>query len=136
MKKFVLDCSVSAAWCLKDEHSEKAHVVLKSLSNAEAVVPSLWAVEMANVLLVAERKGRIKPADAAREVELILKLPIVIAPEDNRTTLEDTRRVGRDHGLSAYDACYLALALRTGLPLATLDKPLTRAARSCGVRLL
>ncbi|OGI47637.1 MAG: hypothetical protein A2151_01760 [Candidatus Muproteobacteria bacterium RBG_16_65_34] len=133
MKKFVLDCSVSAAWRLKDEHSEKAQVALKALSNAEAIVPSLWAVEMA---LVAERKGRIKPADAAREVELILKLPIAMAPEDNRTTLEDTRRVGPEHGLSAYDACYLALALRTGLPLATLDKVLTRAARSCGVQLL
>ena len=76
MSRFVLDCSVSAAWCLSDEGSEAAEHILHRLANDEALVPPLWIAEMANVLLVAERRGRITPADASQAVELVLSLPI------------------------------------------------------------
>jgi predicted nucleic acid-binding protein len=90
---------------------------------------------MANVLIVAERRGRIKEADAQRAVELILDLPILVEAE-NRNALRQLRVVSRTHNLSAYDACYLELAQRLGLPLATLDRTLSTVARNTGVPLL
>jgi predicted nucleic acid-binding protein len=135
LTRFVLDCSVSAAWCLQDETSARATKVLKRLTSEEALVPSLWPVEMANVLTVAERKGRISAADAERAAELILTLPIVIDSHDG-TILRRLRAIAREYDLSAYDGCYLELAQRLGLPLATLDRNLATAAKKSGIPLL
>ena len=135
MNRFVLDCSVSAAWFLQDETSARATNVFKKLRSEEALVPSLWPVEMANVLAVAERRGQISVADSQRAVELILALPIVIE-SDGRAILKRLGSVARQHGVSAYDACYLELAQRQGLPLATLDRSLTKAAKRSGIPLL
>ena len=135
MSRFVLDCSVSAAWCLSDESSEEAEKILYRLAGEEAVVPPLWIAEMANVLVMAERRGRITPADASRAVELILSLPIQIEFADLRT-LNASRLLAREYELSAYDASYLELAQRAGLPLATMDRTLSTAARKCGVPVL
>jgi predicted nucleic acid-binding protein len=129
---FVLDCSVSAAWCLKDETSEAAGKILQRLAHEEALVPSVWTVEMANVLVAAERKGRITPSDARRAIELVLSLPIKVESADLRR-LNACRLLAREHGLSAYDAAYLELAQRAGLPLATMDRALSTAASNCGV---
>lgn len=135
MSRFVLDCSVSAAWCLSDESSELAEKILHRLANEDALVPSLWIVEMANVLVTAERRGRITPADASRAVELLLSLPIRIESADMQT-LNASRLLAREFSLSAYDASYLELAQRAGLPLATMDRTLSMAAERCGVPLL
>jgi len=135
LNRFVLDCSVSAAWCLSDENSEAAEKILDRLAGEEAVVPPLWIAEMANVLVMAERRGRITPADASRAVELVLSLPIQIEFTDLRT-LNASRLLAREYELSAYDASYLELAQRAGLPLATMDRTLAMAARRCGVPVL
>lgn len=133
--RFILDCSVSAAWCLQDEASEKADRVLLLFDQRQALVPPLWVVEMANVLLLAERKWRMTPADTARATELVLSLPIEIEPPD-LMSLNTCRLLARETGLTAYDGSYLELAQRHGLPLATLDQDLATPARKCGVSLL
>ena len=86
------------------------------------------------MLVVAERRGRVSAADAARAVELLLSLPI----EAEKGGVENMVRISvlaREHKLTAYDACYLELAQRTGLPIATLDHALRAAAHECGVPL-
>lgn len=135
MSRFVLDCSISASWCLKDESNDEANKILDRLGEDEAIVPCLWQVEMANVLVMAERRGRISGADAARAVEILLSLPIR-AERGDMENLGAIRRLARELNLSAYDACYLELARRTGLPLAALDRALKAAARKSGVPLL
>lgn len=135
MSRLVIDCSVSAVWCLTDESSEVADKILKLLANDEAIVPSLWITEMANVLVTAERRGRITPADSTRALELLQNLPIRIDSADIMT-LNACRLLAREHDLSAYDAAYLELAQRAGLPLATMDHSLAAAARRSGVPLL
>lgn len=135
MKRFILDCSISASWCLKDESNEEANRILELMSESEAHVPSIWPVEMANVLVVAERRSRISAADAAHAVELLLSLPIK-ADKGYLENFGTIRLLALEHKLSAYDACYLELAQRTGLPIATLDHALQTAAGKCGTPLL
>ena len=132
MTPFVLDCSVSAAWCLRDETSARAERLLEALGETEAMVPAQWVSEMANVLVVAERRGRIDRRDVTGSVRLLGLLPVrvVAAEPDSLGRLIET---ARDSGLSAYDASYLELARRLGLPLATFDEQLGRAADRAGV---
>jgi len=135
VNRFVLDCSVSAAWCLQEAGSAAAEKILELMSGADVLVPSLWLVEMANVLAVAQRRGRISPADAVRAENLLRVLPIRIDPV-RHDDLPRLRAVAVEHGLTAYDAGYLELAMRNRLPLATLDEVLRRAANKAGVELL
>jgi predicted nucleic acid-binding protein len=134
LNRFILDCSISASWCLKDESNEEANSILERLGEDEALVPSIWPVEMANVLVVAERRKRISAADAARAIEILLSLPIK-ADKGYLENLDTIRLLAREHKLSAYNACYLELAQRTGLPIATLDHALQAASDKCGVPL-
>jgi predicted nucleic acid-binding protein len=128
---FVLDTSVAMAWCFEDEADDFADQILDRLRDSDAVVPGLWRLEVANVLLVAERQRRITEAQATRFVELVQRLPI--RTEIDVLEVSDVLAAGRRHGLSAYDACYLLLAERRGVPLATLDSTLAVAGRSAGV---
>lgn len=93
-------------------------------------------LEVANGLLTAERRSRISASEATRAGRLLLALPIVVDPVERSRALGETRRVARARGLSAYDAAYLELALRLGLPLATLDGELRNAAEKEGVEVL
>lgn len=131
----VLDASVTLAWCFEDEGDAYAVRVLEALRSSEAVVASLWPLEVANGLLVAERRGRLDAAGAARFMELVLGLPIAMDPGTRSRALLGAHGVGRARTLSAYDAAYLELALRRGIPLATLDRPLREAALDAGVGL-
>jgi predicted nucleic acid-binding protein len=135
LSTFVLDCSVSASWCLQDETNEQAAAVLENLKKDKALVPCLWPIEMANVLVVAERRKRINHADATRALELLLSLPIVVEPGDE-ATVRALQETAREHNLSAYDASYLELARRAGLPLATVDQSLRTAAEKDGIPLI
>lgn len=129
-----MHASVAMTWCYPDEHSAYAYRVLDALEHAQAVVPSLWAIEVANGLVVGERRHRLAAADIARFLELLSGLPIETDLETASRALGDTRSLARSHDLSAYDATYLELAMREGLPLATLDKHLKKAARNVGVK--
>jgi predicted nucleic acid-binding protein len=130
---FVLDASVTLAWCFADEGDDYALRVLDSLRAGEAVAASHWGLEIANALLVAERRRRIEPGDVSRLAKFVLALPIAVDPVARRRPVDSTHRLGRSHGLSAYDAAYLELAVRHGIPIATLDSALRVAAESEGV---
>lgn len=133
---FVLDASVALSWCFEDEGGSYAADVLEALDQGEAVVPGLWLLEIANGLLVAERKGRIGAPDAHEARRLLSALPIAVDPVARRRSFDVTPLLARSHGLSAYDAAYLEVALRYGVPLATLDGPLRAAAEEEGIELL
>ena len=133
MKPLVIDCSVTMAWCFEDEGNELADKVLDHLADTEAWVPSLWAFEVANVLLVAERRGRLTPADSIRFVTLLSDLPISIDGSAHERAFGPVLSNGRDLGLSAYDATYLELAMRLGAEMATGDEKLRAACRTSGV---
>ena len=133
--KLVLDASVTLAWVFEDERSALAMSVLDSLDGSEAIAASIWPLEIVNGLVTAERRGRITPQDASRFSALLLQLPIVVDPVERRRPFEVIRQLAREHQLSAYDAAYLELAIRLGVPLATLDNRLARAAGRAGVAL-
>ena len=137
MTDFVLDCSVTMGWCFDDEADALSQRALELLGDGTAHVPQIWSLEIANVLLVAERRRRIKKSDSVRFCELLRSLPVV--EEASLVGVENTERVlgvGRTYGLSAYDSAYIDLAMRTGLPLATRDRRLHTACTQAGVRLL
>jgi predicted nucleic acid-binding protein len=136
MNRFVLDCSVTMGWCFEDQANAMTDRVLESLQEQEALVPSLWVFEVANVLLVAERRKRLKKAESLHFSELLSALPIHIDQTNPQNLQTSILSLGRDHGLSAYDACYLELACRQGLPLATRDTALKKAAKKSGAKLL
>jgi len=133
---FVLDCSVTVAWAFDDEDAPRAAVVRDRLGEDLAVVPAIWALEVGNALLVAERRQRISRAESARFVEILRALPIDVDATPALGTLGSLLSLARQTGVSVYDAGYLDLAAAHGLPLATLDKALERAALQIGVALL
>ena len=130
---FVLDASVTLAWAFEDEGGEYARDVLRRLEREEACTTALWPLEVSNGLLVAERRNRIDPTASTQFTRLLLSLPIVVEPVDRRRVFEQTRILARRGTLSAYDAQYLDLAIRYGIPLATLDQELRRAAEEEGI---
>lgn len=133
---FVLDASVSAAWLLNDESSAYADRVLKDLAGAgTALVPAIWRYEMANVLWVGVRRERLSAADAEQLSQWLTALPITVDPASVEAVPVGVANVAASYDLSIYDAAYLELALRKGLPLATLDQRLASAAKKAGVPL-
>lgn len=133
MSRFVLDASVALAWCFEDEADPAADALLRTLGPRTALVPGLWALEVTNVLIGAERRGRITPAETARFLRLLDELPIDVDAETPARAGREGLLLARAHGLSSYDAAYLELAVRRGVPLATRDRALAEAARSVGV---
>ena len=134
MTKFVLDASVALSWCFADEENPYARMVLHMLREADAIVPTIWPLEIANALVVAERRRRLKPTETSRFLSLIEGLDIVMDPGTPSHAFGETLSLARRHGLSAYDAAYLELAVRDALPLATLDGDLKNAARKLGLK--
>jgi predicted nucleic acid-binding protein len=133
---FVLDASVALAWCFEDETSAYADRILNGLTHDAALVPAIWALEVANALRVGERRQRLVGADVLRLVEMMCALPIMV---DNTLVPRDLGPVlnlARAHDLSSYDAAYIELAAREGLPLATQDSRLQSVAKRVGVRLV
>jgi predicted nucleic acid-binding protein len=129
----VVDASVTLAWCLHDEQSEYANGILETVSRDSALVPALWPIEVANGLIVAERRGRLRAAEIPRLSSLLATLPIELTNATLDGALGPVLALTRDQGLSAYDASYLELAIREGLALATVDGKLRAAAESAGV---
>ena len=132
MKAPVLDSSVSIAWVLGDERSARADAVLDQVMEIGGVAPALWWVEVRNVLVIAERKGRLTQEDTATAVRAIDALGVQL---DHAPDSASLFRLARIHGLTAYDAMYLELAIRQQRPLATLDRKLVLAARGEGITL-
>ncbi len=137
MSSFVLDCSVAVAWLLEDERVPGADAFLDRLDGGgQAVVPGLWRLELGNVLAGAERRGRIGATGIARCLGLLARLPIVTDRHTEERALREILELARREYLTTRDAAYLELTMRRGLPLATLDRSLARAARRAGVEVL
>ena len=130
MSVLVLDASIAAAWLLQDESEPRAEAALARLAEQSAFVPQLWRLEIRNVLLTAERQGRLAAAEAVEALDDLSELPILI---DTTPDLDAARALARAHQLSYYDALYLELAQRRNGTLATLDTALARAAIAAGV---
>ena len=135
-KHFVIDNSVVMSWCFKDETNKYADTILNRLSEATAFVPSIWPLEVVNVLLVAERKKRLSEADSARFITLLTQLPIVVEVDHPEKSMKELLSFARANSLSSYDASYLDLAMKSGYPIATSDKKLILAARKIDVPIL
>jgi len=129
----VLDASIALAWCFRDAGGDLALEVLDRLREEDAFDPTLWTLEVANGLLVAERRGRITPTAVVEGMDLLLALPIAVDPAERERHFSTTWRLARTHALSSYDAAYLELALRLRLPLFTLDERLRAAGAREGV---
>jgi predicted nucleic acid-binding protein len=130
---FILDSSVTMAWYFSDEANAYARAVRKSLGKARAVVPLLWPIEVANILLLGERRQRGTPAQASKWLRFLQMLPIRVDDETAARAWSDIIHVARSSDLSIYDACYLELAMRLGRPLASLDDKLKATAAEAGV---
>lgn len=130
---FVLDASVALAWCFEDESTAETDDLLARLRTESVIAPSIWVFEIANALTVAQRRERIVEAKAVLFASTLQSLPIEVAPPPPVASI---MAIAVTHGLSAYDAAYLELAERTGLPLAALDGRLRAAALSVGVEVL
>jgi predicted nucleic acid-binding protein len=136
-RSLVLDASVPLAWCFEDESAALPERLLDILeTGTEMLTPSIWPLEVANALLIAERRNRITNAQATAFLQRISKLPILIEPISPNRAFEHILQVARQYQLTEYDAAYVELALRQALPLATLDSKLRRAAQSAGIPLV
>lgn len=130
---FVLDSSVTLPWFFKNDVTGYADAVLEQLQSNQVLVPRLWYEEVANILLSWERQGGQNSLEAERFLEWLTELPIMVADDNSPRTFNRIYQLARKYRISAYDGVYLELAIREGLPLATLDTKLKRAAESAQV---
>ena len=136
MTDFVIDASVALAWCFRDELSDSISGVLEQLHRGAAAVPTLWPLEIANVLALAERRRRITTAESAQLVALLETLDINIDVDAPSLAFARILDLAREQRLTAYDAAYLELAMRLGVPLASKDNALCDAAERVGTAVL
>ena len=137
MTEFVLDCSATLPWIFGDEATAESERLLDELTGgARAWVPSLWHLELANVMLGAARRKRIDQAGVESFLTQLGAYDIRVDGETVARAWSKTLDLAQQHGLSSYDAAYLELALRRGLPLASTDGALIAAARAAGLGLI
>jgi predicted nucleic acid-binding protein len=123
-------------WCFDDEACPETEKLLDRVRDEGAVVPALWYLELGNVLLNAEKRGRISMSGVTGRLALLAELPIVVDQETTNRAWRDILTLARNEGLTTCDATYLELSLRLGLPLLTKDGDLAGAARRLGVVVL
>ena len=133
---FVVDCSIAMAWLFHDEAMPKTTALLNRLATDTAIVPAWWFIEITNVLAMAERKGRITPAQSDAFIADLSRLGIERDDDAPDRAFTHLLPLCRAHRLTSYDAIYLELAIRRSLPLATLDDDLRKTGKKLGVGLL
>jgi predicted nucleic acid-binding protein len=138
VSRFVLDNTVTMAWCFTDEATRFTEALLRRLSDLTdiAIVPALWLYEVVNVTELAVRKGRITAEKAHAFLESLADLPIAIENPVLPQMFVSVRALVGKYRLTAYDASYLELAIRHNLPIASSDKALLKAAEAAGVKLV
>jgi predicted nucleic acid-binding protein len=132
----ILDASMTVAWLFTDERSETSQTVLRRVAAEGAWVPSLWRLEIANVLRNAVRRQRCDEGYADRSLQRLGRLPITVDSETELHAWGPTLQLSRKHDLTSYDAAYLELAIRRKQPLASRDAALIDAAKDAGVEVL
>jgi predicted nucleic acid-binding protein len=135
---FVLDASVTMRWLLastNNQHQRYARDVLGTLENTEALVPELWHLEVTNVLLSYEQDGELTAIDSERFLQQLEALPIRTDASTTSQAFTHTMTIARSHRLTSYDAAYIELAVREGLPIASLDKQMRKCAASLEIPL-
>ena len=137
MAAFVIDASVTLPWCFSDEATEATNALLTRLKTGdEAIVPVHWPFEVANALLIAVRRKRIPSEDVQQFLEDLEVLPIRVDTTTKNLVRTGVLPLAEQYELTVYDAAYLELAIREGLPLATLDNDMRKASRAAGVPLV
>ena len=132
---FVVDASITLAWCFDDETSERADAILPRLIEEGGIAPAHWPIEVANALRSAAQSGRADDRTLRRADEIVRELPIEVRPVEVSTAL-GLIRPALEHHLTVYDEAYLDLADSLGLAVATLDERLASACRNVGVPLI
>lgn len=132
----VLDASVTVAWCFHDESTSAAWAILERLRGEPGHVPGLWALEVGNILVGAERQGHIARARTAEFLAILDELDIRMQPDTPAQSFQDALPLAREQGLTTYDASYLELAMHLGVPHATKDAALARAAKALRIKTL
>ena len=133
MSETVINSTIALTWCFEDEATSETDALFERVRDQGAVVPGLWHLEVGNVLLQAEKRGRITRNDVAARLDLIAELPISVDQETTAQAWRATLATARGERLTVYDAAYLELAERRRLPLLTLDGDLAAAAIRRGV---
>lgn len=133
---FVLDASATLAWHFEDEATQAGRALARRALQEGILVPQHWLIEVANGLIKGERRHRTDPASTSRFLDQLADFSIEVDPRDILNTAPSLVPLARAHRLSVYDAAYLELAERAGLPLATGDGPLARAGRAVGLEVL
>jgi predicted nucleic acid-binding protein len=128
----VIDASMLVAWFLDGKSDLRVETVFDAVTRVETLAPSLFYYEIRNALLVSERRNRITEAMSAAFLRDLGLLPIRLEPAGDDTSL---MTLARKRKLTVYDAAYLELAKREGLPIATLDRALEKAAVAEGIAL-
>ncbi|MGB7845447.1 MAG: type II toxin-antitoxin system VapC family toxin [Candidatus Acidiferrum sp.] len=131
-----IDASVALSWVLQDEQSPASDGLFESVAKDGAVVPSLWRLEVANALQIAVRRNRINGAYRDGAIQKLSRLPIEVDADTDAQAWGNTLHLADRYRITVYDAAYLELALRHGVPLATLDQDLERAAFESGATVL
>lgn len=132
----IVDCSMAMAWHFPDERTDETAAILDRLASEEGLVPAHWVLEVTNVLITAVKRKRTTEERADAFLELLLGLKLESEPAPPLSAMPAIIALCRTHGLTSYDAAYLELAHRRGLPLASLDDPLRAAAVSLGLTVL
>ncbi len=132
----VIDSSITLSWFFEDERSAAADAVLRQVTESGAVAPSLWKLEVANALQTAVKRNRISAAFRDASIADLRALVVAIDPETDNQAWATTLHLAERYWLTLYDAAYLELAQRLGLPLATLDQELRAAGNALGISVL
>ena len=135
MSACVIDASIALSWCFEDEATPETDLLFEYVRDEGAIVPNLWHLELGNVLLQAEKRKRITAEGVATRLRLISALPIMTDQETANKAWHDTLSIARVERLTTYDAAYLELAIRLGVPLLTRDEQSAQAAERRGVSL-
>jgi predicted nucleic acid-binding protein len=129
----VVDASIALAWCFPDETSDYADGVLVALEGKTILVPAVWSLEIANAVLVGERRKRLNQPDVRQFTTLLESLSLVQDSQPVANLVNQVLPIARSYGLTAYDAAYLELSIRYSAALATLDGKLQEAAGLAGI---
>jgi predicted nucleic acid-binding protein len=134
--RFVLDNSVTMRWLFGDgTHSDQVYArqVLDSIEDGNVIVPNIWCLEVANVIVRAESKYNLSEARSTEFIYLLQQMQLQIDTQSNMSSMNTILQLSRRYNLSSYDCSYLELAIREGIPLATLDDGLIKASKKAGI---